>query len=416
MREMFSYLFSVKGNDKPCLWTEPMWAIPFNLYTPFMSLFMFSLGVTDVQIGIILSVFLLSQVVFAVLGGILTDKYGRRLVTLIGDTLAWSVPALIWAFSQNYWWFIAGAIVNGARTVTMVSWFCLWSDDKGPNDEHKTQKFVNWLYISGQIAIFFAPIAGFFVARNGVVPVMRVLFIIMFIVMTVKFVITYFWTEETERGAQRMRETENTSLWQLFLGYKRVLRQISLSPGILRVTILRSVNGIVTLVTSTFFALYATQNLGIAEEFMAYFPILRAGIMLTFLFLIQSRLNVFKPKNVMFAGLLVYILANGLLILTPAMNLTLLLVYVVAEACAVALFQPRLDTQALHAVRPRERARTLGIYDAITFAVAIPFGYFAGFLSDVDRRLPFVLNIILFVIMMYFVLSKREKQPKKSPH
>jgi len=413
MREMFSYLISVKGNDKPCLWTEPMWAIPFNLYTPFMTIFMFSLGVTDVQIGIILSVFLLSQALFAVLGGILTDKYGRRLITLIGDTLAWSVPALIWAFSQNYWWFLAGAIVNGARTVTMVSWFCLWTDDKKAEDKSATEKFVNWLYISGQIAIFFAPIAGFFVARNGVVPVMRVLFLITFVIMTVKFVITYFWSDETERGAQRMRETRDTSLWQLFLGYKRVLRQISLSPGILRVTILRSVNGIVAFITSTFFALYATQNLGIADEFMAYFPILRAGIMLTFLFLIQTRLNAFKARSVMFVGLSVYILANGLLIFTPAMNLPLLFVYIVAEACAVALFQPRLDTQALHAVRPRERARTLGIYDAITFAVAIPFGYFAGFLSDVDRRLPFVLNIILFAVMI-FVLgkAKREKSVK----
>jgi len=414
MREMFSYLFSVKGNDRACLWTEPLWSIPFSLYMPFMTLFMYNLGVSDVQIGIILSVGLASQVVFAILGGALTDKYGRRLTTFVGDVLAWSIPALIWAFSQNYWWFLAGAMVNGTRTITMVSWHCLWTDDKNDENKSSTQKAVNWLYVFGQIAIFFAPISGFFVARAGVVPIMRVLFLVMFVMMTVKFVLTYVMSVETERGLQRMRETENTSLWQLILGYKRVFRQVSLSPGIARMAILRSVTGIFQFITATFFALYATQNLGVAEEFMAYFPILRAAIMLTFLFLIQSRLNVFKPKNVMFVGLLVYILGHGLLLLTPPMNLALLFVYVTVEACAGALFLPRLDTQALHAVRPRERARMLGVYDAMTFAVAIPFGYFAGFLSDLDRRLPFVLNLILFVIMMYFVMSKREKSSKKS--
>jgi len=411
MRDMFSFLFSLKGNDKGCIWTEPLWAIPFNLYMQFMTLFMFALGVNDVQIGIILAVGLAFQSIFSILGGVLTDKYGRRLMTFIGDTVSWSIPLIIWTFSQNFWWFLVGAVIHAARNITVISWYALWSDDKTDDDKPATQKIINWLYIIAQITIFFAPITGFFISRDGVglIPVMRFIFAGSFVVMTVKFILTWFMTAETERGLQRMRETRDTSLFRLLSGYKRVFRQVWLSPGILRVTVLRALITITQLVTSTFFALYATQNLGIAASFIAYFPILRATIMLLFLFFIQNRLNKFKSRYAMFGGLMAYIVSQVLLITSPPQNLTWLFVYIIVEACAVAVFMPRIDTQMIHVVRPRERARTFGVFDSVTFAFAIPFGYLAGFLSDINRRLPFVLNIVLFAVMAYFVLFKREK-------
>ena len=53
---------------------EPLWGIPFNLITPFATLYMYSQGVTDVQIGLILSIAMVVQVIFSFFGGILTDK------------------------------------------------------------------------------------------------------------------------------------------------------------------------------------------------------------------------------------------------------------------------------------------------------------------------------------------------------
>jgi len=406
MREMFKFLFSMKGNDRVCVWSEPLWNIPFNMYMPFMTMYMFSLGVNDIQFGIIISVGLVVQVIFSVLGGVLTDKFGRRLMTFIGDTVAWSIPMLIWAFSQNFWWFLIGSVITGTRSVSMVSWHCLWTDDK--KDEIKTQKIINWMHILAQLPIFFVPFAGIFVDRIGVIPAVRLLFIISFISMTIKFVITYIYTNETERGKARMIETKDTSLFKLIKGYKRVWRQILLSPDILRVTLLRALLGIIHTVGGTFFALYATQNLGIAYSYLAFFAILRSGIMLAFFFLIQNQLSVFNSKTMMLLGLAVYIAANGLLIVSPAQNLIWLSVFIIIDTCAVALFQPRLETLAIHVVRPRERARTQGIFDAITFTVAVPFGFLAGFLSDVDRRLPFVLNIILFLLMICFVVPKKK--------
>ena len=272
MREMFHFLKNLKGNAKSVVLTEPLWSVPFNLYAPFFTLYMFHLGVMDFQIGILLTVGRLLQMVFALLGGVITDKFGRRLTTLVGDCLSWSIPVLIWAFSQNFWWFLVAALVNSTWQITAVSWECLWIDDNA-EDANKLAKIFNWIYITGQLAVFFAPIAGFFVERHNLVPVVRVLFLITFVSMTAKFVLLYIYSEETERGAERMRETKNTSLSQLLLGYKDVFVQILRSWKMMRALALQATVGVTLMISTTFFALYTTQNLGVPEHLMAFFPI-----------------------------------------------------------------------------------------------------------------------------------------------
>jgi len=408
MREMIHFLFNLKGNAKASVLTEPLWGIPFSLYSPFFTLYMFQLGVLDVQIGLLLAVGRLLQMVFALLGGVITDKFGRKLTTFIGDTFAWSIPALIWAFSQNFWWFLAATLVNSTWQITAVSWECLWIDENA-EDADKLAKIFNWVYISGQLAVFFAPIAGLFVARYSVVPVVRVLFIITFVSMTAKFILLYIYSEETPQGIVRMRETKNTPLSQLLLGYKDVFVQISRSWKMMRALALQAVVGVTLMVSTTFFALYATQNLGVPDHFMAYFPILRAGVMLIFLFVIQSRISNFKPRHIMVAGIITYVAANGLLLTAPAENPVWLAVYAIVEACAIALLLPRLDTLAANVIEPKERARIRSFFNASILAVSGVFGYLAGQLSHIDRRLPFVLNIGLFICMLFILIAGRSK-------
>ena len=91
-------------------------------YIPYASLYMSLLGLGDAQIGLIASIGMACQVVVAVLSGIITDKMGRRKATVVFDILSWSVPCLIWAAAQNFWYFLAAIIVNSLWRVTENSW------------------------------------------------------------------------------------------------------------------------------------------------------------------------------------------------------------------------------------------------------------------------------------------------------
>lgn len=68
-------LVTAKGNPRTCLYNEPLWGIPYNLYAPFATVCMSKLGLPDAQVGIIASIAVVSQFVFAILSGVLTDRY-----------------------------------------------------------------------------------------------------------------------------------------------------------------------------------------------------------------------------------------------------------------------------------------------------------------------------------------------------
>ena len=74
-----------------------------TLVTPFFALYItkkFSVGMT--QAGILLGLFSIFGLIGSMVGGALTDKFGRKRTTLIGDIFAWSIPCLIWAVAQDF--------------------------------------------------------------------------------------------------------------------------------------------------------------------------------------------------------------------------------------------------------------------------------------------------------------------------
>lgn len=82
---LFHTLMELRGNPRACLFTEPMWGLSMNLCLPYMSVYMLAFGLNDVQVGIVSSVYMFSQMIFSFLAGAIVDKIGRRKSTLIFD-------------------------------------------------------------------------------------------------------------------------------------------------------------------------------------------------------------------------------------------------------------------------------------------------------------------------------------------
>jgi MFS family permease len=369
---------------------------------------MYSLGVRDVEIGVLLSVGLFLQLFAALVGGVLSDKFGRRRTTFIVDFMAWTIPCIIWAFSQNFWWFFVATAVNSLWQVTANSWQCLLVEDA---EKDKLVVIYNWIYISGLLAVFFAPLSGILIGRFSLVPVIRGLLIFSAVSMSAKFIILCKYSTETAHGLVRMKETRDEGIFRMILGYRDVFKRIFKSPATVRVLLLLTFSNITVLVSSNFFSLLVTQNLLVPEEFLAYFPILRAAIMLVFFFGAQYRLSRYSLRNVVLAGLGLYVAAQVLLLNAPAGALWLLVAYTAMDACAAALFLPRRDTLLIQNVEPHERARIMSLIFTIMLGVSSPFGYIAGLMSEMDKRLPFALNLCLFVLMGVIVAMEKKVPP-----
>src|SRR5512143_4097821 len=105
-------LNSLRGNQRGCVYPEPLWGIPYNLYAPYVSIYMLALGLSDKQIGLIVSISWGFQVLLAAVSGIVTDRLGRRRTTLIFDIVSWTIPTLISAAAQNFWYFLIAGVIN----------------------------------------------------------------------------------------------------------------------------------------------------------------------------------------------------------------------------------------------------------------------------------------------------------------
>ncbi len=393
---LFKTLIELDGNARGCLYPEPLWGIPYNLYMPFATLYMYALGLREAQIGLLVSIGFIMQIFTLILAGVVTDKMGRRRATLIFDTLSWSVPCLIWAFAQNFWWFLAATALNAFWQVTMVSWTLLLVDDTDPK---KLVHIYTWCTVSGLIAVFVTPLSGWLVARFSLVSAVRVLYFNSFVWMTIKFLIVNAWTKETSIGLKKIEENQHTPLWRMALGYKDICKAMLAEPQIVTLLLIIAIFWVTNSVTSTFFTLYANKHLGIPDAMMPLFTIVRACIMLPFIFFIQHRIDSLSLKVPMLVGAVLYIASQLILIFAPSGNYVILCVYILLEAFAFAVLVPRRDSLMVYYTPAHERARMTSLICIFGVAIASPFGYIAGRLSEMNGTYPFILNIVLFVIV-----------------
>ena len=387
-------LIELRGNPRACVYTEPLWGIPYHLFAPFLTLYMYNLGVQDAQIGLLLSVGMAVQIFSAFIGGVLIDKMGRRLTTLIFDLISWSVPTAIWMLSQNFWWFLVAAVFNGMLQVTVMSWSCLMVEDAEPA---RLVDMYTWSTVSGLLSVFFAPIAGAMVRTMSLVSAMRVIYGFAFVIMTVKFILLYFWSRETTQGLVRMRESRGVPFVRMLGQYRIVLQKILRTQAMRHLLVIIVLINIANMVTSSFFALFATRSASIPEWVISYFPMARAAIMLFFIFGVQYRLARFPLRSPMIAGLACYVAAIAFMLLSPVVGSGMLAGYVLLDAFAYALVWPRRSSLLAMFVDPAERARILAVMYVMMIAISTPFGWIVGKLSAASRTLPFLLNVVLYI-------------------
>ncbi len=402
-------LVHLKGNPRACVYTEPLWGIPFNLFAPYVSIYMYTLGIADSQIGFIASIGMVFQIIFSLLGGVITDKLGRKRTTLIFDILAWSIPCLIWAFSRNFSHFVLAAIINSISRVTMNSWNCLLVED---SDKDKIVNIYTWVYISGLGAAFFAPISGIFIGKFELVPTVRILYIISFVMMTAKFLILYKYSTETKQGKIRMEETKHTSIPTLLKGYSKVFIQILKTPETLLTLGIMLIMSIIGVINNTFWAIIVTERIHIPARLIGVFPFIRSFIMLIFFFTLVPKIGALKFKKPLIIGFSFLIISQIILIITPDTGYFFLVISIILEACSISLINPLLDSMQVVLVDPQERARIMAILYVIVVAFTSPFGWIAGILSGIDRRLPFLLNILLLLsgIILTYCQATKSKQ------
>lgn len=400
---LLDVLFSLKGNPRACIWVEPLWGIPYNLYLPYVTLFMTAIGLSYAEIGYITSITMVSQMICAVLSGVLTDKLGRRKCTVIFDTLSWSVPELLWMLSQNLTWFAVAAVFNGMWRITENSWYLLLIEDA---EKDQAIALNSLSQIMGLIAAFVAPLSKFAVDAFGVVPTMRVLYGFACVSMTAKFWILYYWGTETRNGLRRMEATKNQSIFKMLWECKDIYLRIIREKRMLLTLAILSLYMLVTTLNGNYWSLYICDVLGIREGDVSLFVTFKSLVTMCCSFLLVAKIRYQSIRWPMLASLAAFALSQALLLIPLGpVRVPALVLSVSLEAVAVAVLGPVTGSLVFINAEEDERARIVGMVYATVALVVSLFPSLVGMLAQRSLRFPFYVNLGLFVVLAVLAIA-----------
>lgn len=390
----------VQGNARAILLSQLVWAVAYNLYSPYLTLYMLGLGCTNEQVGIINAIGMLSGAVVALFAGWITDRLGRRLTCAIADITCWSLACLLWGLASSFALFVAAAIANAVVRLIAVSWNCAVNEGTPP--EHRMNNYW-WLNITGTLATFATPLMVLLIGPLGLVPAMRWVLFTCSAVQAAVFLHRYFLMKELPIGLTRMEAARKESPFAAIKAYGPLLKLLKASPLLLIYIAMRSLYYVQAGLKTTFLPITVVQGLGFRDSAIGLINLVTGAVMLLAQFLLLPRLRSLPAEKALLAGLLTLAAGTLMLVFSPAGSMALLMLSTVLAAAGSLVTVLLVDTAMANALPDEARAPLLGFMTVLMVALSAPFMWLGGWLSELPGlgpRLPMAIIVFLFVICL----------------
>jgi len=403
----------IQGNARGCLIYEPMFILPYSMLSMYTTVYMYELGVNERQIGLITSIGLLLQLFTSFISGYLTDRMGRRRALLYYDLLGWSVAALIWAVSQNFWYFLIAAVFNSFLRVPNTAWYCLLVEDTDPKDRSIVFRV---LQLIGVIGGLFAPLGGLLVNHFTLVPAMRIMYIIFGISVTIMFFGRNFSTHETEIGIRKRKENQTIKLRDNFHEYILAIKTILRNRMLLMVFGVYILFNFQMTLQNTYLSIYLVEALHIKDAYIAIFPAVSSIAMLGLMYFVIPRFNENKANQYIILGFALAIVSKFILITVTPGQIIPIVLSTMLTAAGTIIASPYLEAVVANSIDDEQRAKMFSILQVLVLLFISPSGLIGGWTYTIDPRLPFILMILSFaasIVLMAGLMHRNVKPGQK---
>lgn len=388
-------------NARGCLLYEPLFLIPYSMFSTYATIYMFEMGMSETAIGWVTTLTLLVQVFSSFISGYLTDRLGRKWALLYFDLLSWTVGTLLWAVSQNIWFFIVAAVVNGFQRVPHTAFYCLLVEDTEPKDRTFVFSVLQFVAMLGGL---FAPLGGLLVSHYGLIPGMRIMYILACVCMTIQFVGRHFATRETDIGLRKMEETSSVSFMAGLREYKGVIQDMKENKPLMMIFGVYILFQFQLTMKGTYLSLFLVDDLKLDSGLVSIFPAVTSIIMLLSMWLLQRRLGDNRLHTVMLWGFFISLVSNLLLILPLPGMIFWLTVSTVLAAAGTMMTYPYLEAAVANAIDDENRASVFAMLSVLILLVVSPSGIIGGWAYRLDPSLPFLLIVLSFAACMALLM------------
>lgn len=402
----------IQGNARGCLTYEPLFILPYSMLQMYISVYMFQLGVSEKQIGFVTSIGLILQIFTSFLSGYLTDRMGRRRALFYFDIISWSIAALVWAVSQNFWFFLIAAVINSLQRVPNTAWYCLLIEDTEPKDRSIVFRILQLISVIGGL---FAPLGGLLVSHFTLVPAMRMMYLLFGVSVTIMLIARNFATHETEIGIRKRKESQAGQLKNTFQEYLMTIKLILSSPLLLLVFGVYMFFNFQVTIENTYLSIYLVEALHIKASYIAIFPAVSSIAMLGLMFLVIPRFNEAKPSRYIIWGFSLAIVSKVILITVAPHQIIPVIISTMLAASGTIIASPYLEAAVANAIHDERRAKMFSILQVLVLIFISPAGIIGGWAYGVNPRLPFILMMVSFVLgigLMVGIIFKETSQKR----
>jgi MFS family permease len=397
-------LAGLPKNARNAILVEPLWAVFGVVILYYAPLYMTSIGLTSVQVGWIGSIMLAFSFVFQTLAAPITNRMGRKRTTLIWDLISWTVPMLIWTFSQSFLAFAIAAILNSSVRIVSVSWSLLVIEDVAPKDRSRVFAILNLI---GAACGLMTPVVGLLIGKYGVESTLRVYYFLGAISMTTMFFLRNALTIETQNGLAAMREHQGLHPWESLLKNLQSLNALKNTRGLL---------WLVGFYVLTFFIeqmnlfqiLYFSQTLHFGALAVSLVPVSVAAMTAIMYGFVLRRLSSFPIERTLVLTSALGLIGAILIVLIPAENLMVLLLVVSILAGGTFLTRTYRDTVLFSHLPTQGTADLFSAVQVLTMLFSIPASAIAGAIFSVQPVMLFVLIAVLnlALLVMAYMISR----------
>ena len=402
LRREFSF---ITGNYRILVVSWMIMDLAMEMPAPNFQYYVQALGGTGVALGIIGLANFLAMAAVAFPGGYLADKYGRRWLITTG-TFGMALSFLLFAFAPTWHFILLGAIVSSLCLIYQPALFAMFQDSLPPERRGMGSSIIQLIH-----GTFNTPgpiIAGFLLLRFGLVPSMRIIYLI----MTVLFLTAAVWRL---RLKETIANAEPISFSHFISSYPKAVKEsINVWKIVPRTVwwlfVVRTLVMFGMSLTNVINALYARDVLGIPEEqwWLVFIPLLVTMIVASIpigklVDTIGRKIPLVLGLSVLGAATLVFV--NG----------TLLTIMIAMSMFGIAHMLSMSAAMALSAdlVHPVNRGKVVGFRNFVGY-IMMGLGMLVGnwlYVNSIPQA-PFYVNLVLIVPAFLIVLFLVH-EPKK---
>jgi MFS transporter, DHA1 family, multidrug resistance protein len=366
--------------------------VGFGIIIPVLPFYAEDIGANPTQLGFLMGVYSLMQLLFAPMWGRISDRVGRKPVIMIG-ILGLSLSFFLMGISSSLWMLfvarIIGGILSSANMPTVMAYV---ADITSPEDRGKGMGVVG--AATGLGFVFGPAIGGVFSKINLTMP-----FYIAGVTSLITFFLVWFLLKESlAKETRGQTNKKKTSLLAELKGSQSILFYLQLFISL-------SLSGL-----EATFAYFAAEKAGIGTVGLGYiFMIMGLASAIVQGGLVGRMTKKFGEGSVIQMGIIISALGFGLILLVS--NFTTAAIYLTIFGIGNGVIRPSISALLTKSSNAGHGSTTglLSSFDSLGRIIGPPLG---GWLFSITLNLPYISGIALSVIayVLYLVYTAQSKK------